>query len=159
MIIKPIKIKVNYILFLLFCGIGVGIVYLTPKPVFMATYDNELVAFLRDDGKLEFNKSRASNHYFAFDTWKQINSEPTETPNPRRKHVKGVYRYRDIVYIQKFVPLMKNIKALCNDDNVRYIVSYFDIKSENCAHKILRGGFVIYPDGRVRHVANKRRWN
>lgn len=159
MIIKPIKIKVNYILFLLFCGIGVGIVYLTPKPVFMATYDNELVAFLRDDGKLEFNKSRASNHYFAFDTWKQISSEPTETPNPRRKHEHGVYRYRNIVYIQKFVPLMKNIKALCADDSVRYIVSYFDIKSENCAHKILRGGFVIYPDGRVRHVANKRRWN
>ena len=159
MIIKPIKIKVNYILFLLFCGIGVGIVYLTPKPVFMATYDKELVAFLRDDGKLEFNKSRASNHYFAFDTWKQINGEDTNTPNPRHKHDKGVYRYRDIVYIQKFVPLMKNIKTLCNDDNVRYIVSYFDIKSENCAHKILRGGFVIYPDGRVRHTANKRRWN
>jgi competence protein ComEC len=159
MIIKPIKIKVNYILFLLFCGIGVEIVYLTPKAVFMATYDNELVAFLRDDGKLEFNKSRASNHYFAFDTWKQINGENTNTPNPRRKHEHGVYRYRDIVYIQKFVPLMKNIKALCNDDNVRYIVSYFDIKSENCANKILRGGFVIYPDGRVRHVANKRRWD
>ena len=159
MIIKPIKIKVNYILCLLFCGIGVGIVCVTPKPMFMATYDNELVAFVGDDGNLEFNKSRASNHYFAFDTWKQINGEDANTPNPRRKHNKGVYQYRDIVYIQKFVPLMKNIKALCNDDNVRYIVSYFDIKSENCAHKILRGGFVIYPDGHVRHVINKRRWN
>ena len=158
-LIKPIKIKVNYILFLVFCAVGVGIVHLSPRPIFFASYDNELVAFVRDDGKLEFNKSRASNHYFAFDTWKQINGESTNTPNPRRKHDKGVYRYRDIVYVQKFVPLMKNINALCADDSVRYIVSYFDIKSENCAHKILRGGFVIYPDGRVRHVANKRRWN
>ena len=54
---------------------------------------------------------------------------------------------------------MKNIKELCADDSVRYIVSYFDIKSENCAHKILRGGFVIYPGGQVRYVINNRRWN
>ena len=158
-LIKPIKIKINYILFGLFCVAGLGIVYLSPRPIFFATHDNELVAFVRDDGKLDFNKSRASNHYFAFDTWKQINGECTETPNPRRKHDNGVYRYRDIVYIQKFVPLMKNIGTLCADDAVRYIVSYFDIKSENCAHKILRGGVVIYPNGRVRQTTTKRRWN
>lgn len=158
-LVKPIKVKINWILFGAFCAVGIMIVHITSRPIFYATYDNELVAFLRDDGKLEFNKSRASNHYFAFDTWKQINGEPTETSRPRRKHVKGVYRYRDIVYIQKFVPLMKNIKELCADDSVRYIVSYFDIKSENCAHKILRGGFVIYPGGQVRYVINNRRWN
>ena len=124
-LIKPIKTKVNYILFILLCGIGVWIVYLGPKPIFYATHDNELVAFVGDDGKLEFNKSRASNHYFAFDTWKQINGEPGNTPNPRRKHNKGIYKYRDIVYVQKFVPLMNNISALCADDNIRYIVSYF----------------------------------
>ena len=158
-LVKPIKVKVNYILFGLFCATGVAIVYLTPRPIFYATHDNELVAFVRDDGTLEFNKSRASNHYFAFDTWKQINGESTDTPNPRRKHDKGVYRYGDIVYIQKFVPLMNNIGALCADDSVRYIVSYFDVKSASCANKILRDGFVIYQNGQVRHISHKRRWN
>lgn len=158
-LIRPIRVRVNYILFAVFCAIGVGIVYMTPRPMFYATHDNELVAFVRDDGKLEFNKSRASNHYFAFDTWKQINGEETGTPNPRRRHDKGVYRYGDIVYIQKFVPLMNNISALCADDSVRYIVSYFDIKSKSCAHKILGGGFVIYPGGRVKYIQKNRRWN
>lgn len=132
---------------------------MTPRPMFYATHDNELVAFVRDDGKLEFNKSRASNHYFAFDTWKQINGEDPNTPNPRRKHDKGVYRYGDIVYIQKFVPLMNNISAMCADDSVRYIVSYFDIRSNSCAHKILGGGFVIYPGGRVKYIQKNRRWH
>lgn len=158
-LIRPIRVRVNYILFAVFCVIGVGIVCMTPRPMFYATHDNELVAFVRDDGKLEFNKSRASNHYFAFDTWKQINGEETGTPNPRRRHDKGVYRYGDIVYIQKFVPLMNNISALCADDSVRYIVSYFDIKSKSCAHKILGGGFVIYPGGRVKYIQKNRRWN
>lgn len=158
-LIRPIKIKINYILFAVFCAVGVGIVHLSPRPIFYATHDNELVAFVGDDGKLEFNKSRASNHYFAFDTWKKINGEQTNTPNPRRKHDGGVYRYGDIVYVQKFVPLMKNISAMCADDDVRYIVSYFDIKSKSCAHKILGGGFVIYPGGRVKYIQKNRRWN
>ncbi len=158
-LIQNIKIKVNCILFALFVGIGIVLVQINPKPIFWTTDDNELVAFVDDNGKLEFNKSRSSNHYFAFKTWKKFNGEATNTPNKRRKHDKGLYRYNDIVYIQKFVPLMNNIKSLCNDDSVRYIVSYFDIKSEKCKHKILRGGFVIYPDGRVKYTTTKRRWN
>ena len=158
-LIRPIKIKINYILFALFCVVGVGIVHLSPRPIFYATHDNELVAFVGDDGKLEFNKSRASNHFFAFDAWKKINGEQTNTPNPRRKHDGGVYRYGDIAYVQKFVPLMKNISAMCADDDVRYIVSYFDVVSKSCAHKILGGGFVIYPGGRVKYIQKNRRWN
>ena len=158
-LIRPIKIKINYILFAVFCAVGVGIVHLSPRPIFYATHDNELVAFVGDDGKLEFNKSRASNHFFAFDAWKKINGEQTNTPNPRRKHDGGVYRYGDIVYVQKFVPLMKNISAMCADDDVRYIVSYFDVVSKSCAHKILGGGFVIYPGGRVKYIQKNRRWN
>lgn len=158
-LVKPIKVKINWILFGVFCAVGIMIVYMTPKPIFYATYDNELVAFIRDDNELEFNKSRASNHYFAFDTWKQLNGEDTDTPNRRRKHNQGLYRYGNIVYIQKFVPLMKNINELCADDNVKYIVSYFDIKSEKCAHKILRGGFVIYPNGHIQRITTGRRWN
>lgn len=157
--IKNIKIRVNYILFGVFSCIGTVIIYTTPRPIFYATYDNELVAFVRDDGKLEFNKSRASNHYFAFDTWKQINGEAQRTPNRRRKHDNGIYRYGNIVYVQKFVPLMKNIDLLCNDDNVKYIVSYYDIDSNMCAHKLLRGGFVIYPNGDVKYTVRNRRWN
>ena len=158
-LIKPVKIKVNQVLFVILSVIGVVIVCITPRPIFYATYDNELVAFVRDDGKLEFNKSRASNHWFAFDTWKQINGENTSTPNPRRKHDNGIYGYGNIVYVQKFVPLMNNISKLCADDNVKYIVSYFDIKSTKCKHKILRGGFVIYPNGYVKYIQNNRRWN
>ena len=158
-LVRPIKIKINYILFGMFCIIGVGIVCTTPRPIFYATDDNELVAFVGDDGKLEFNKSRASNHYFAFNTWKQINGDEINTPNKRRKHNKGIYRYNDIVYVQKFVPLMNNIESLCNDDNVKYIVSYFDIKSSYCQHKILGGGFVIYPNGHIQHIPTKRRWH
>lgn len=157
--IKPIKVKVNYILFGILVSIGVITVYMTPKPIFYASHDNELVAFVDDDGRLEFNKSRASNHYFAFDTWKARNNEPTDTPNKRRKHNQGVYHYKNIVYIQKFVPLMNNINKLCNDDDVRYIVSYFKIDAPKCEHKLLRGGFVIYPDNSVKFIQNNRWWN
>ena len=159
MLIKNIKIPTNYILFLMFITTGVLIVHFAPRPIFYATSDHELIAFLGDNGRLEFNKSRSSNHYFTFNTWKKINNQSVDTPNIRRKHDKGVYRYNDIVYIQKFVPLMKNITELCNDDSVKYIVSYFKINSQKCNHKILRGGFVIYPNGHVKYTATKRRWH
>ena len=159
MLIRNLKICVNYSLFGVFCIIGTIVVCATPRPIFYASCDNELVAFVREDGKLEFNKSRASNHYFAFNTWKQINGEEQNTPNRRRKHDKGIYRYGDIIYVQKFVPLMKNIDKFCRDDSIRYIVSYYEIDSNMCADKLLRGGFVIYPNGRVKHTPRGRRWN
>lgn len=159
MLIRNLKWSVNYILCALFMIAGITCVCLAPRPIFMATYDNELVAFVRDDGKLEFNKSRASNHYFAFNTWKQLNGKEQDTPNRRHKHENGLYRYGNIVYVQKFVPLMKNIDNLCRDDSVKYIVSYYEISSNMCAHKLLRGGFVIYPNGRVKYTIRNRRWN
>ena len=161
--IRPVKIRINYILFAVLILIGTIIIYTEPKPLFYSSYDNELVAFVGDNGKLEFNKSRASNHYFAFDTWKQINNEETQTKNTRRKHVKGVYEYNtknfNLVYMQKFVPLMNNITKLCHDKNVDYIVSYFDIKSESCKNKILKHGVMIYPSGHVKYTSTKRPWN
>ena len=161
--IRSEKLHVNYILFAGLLFSGVVIVHIEPKPLFYSSYDNELVAFVGDNGKLEFNKSRASNHYFAFDTWKQINNEETQTKNTRRKHVKGVYEYKtkkfNLVYIQKFVPLMNNITKLCNDKNVDYIVSYFDIDSEMCANKILGYGVMIYPSGKIKNTSTKRPWN
>ena len=158
-LIKPIKTKVNYILFFVFMTLGILCVYMTPKPIFYTTYDNELIGILDTDGKLKFNKSRASNHYFTFDTWKQMNNEETQTPNKRIKHNNGVYRHNNIVYIQKFVPLMKNISQLCNDNSVEYIVSYFDIHSQKCGNKTLRGGLVIYPNNSVKYTPSERKWH
>ena len=162
-LIKPIKLKINYILFVTFTALGVINIYFQPKPIFFATHDHELVGFVNSDNQLEFNKRKASNHYFAFDTWKSLNNEKTNTKNPRRKHDKSVYRYNtekfNLVYIQKFVPLMNNISQLCNDDNVDFIVSYFDIDSDKCSHKILRGGFVIYENKNIKYTPTKRKWH
>lgn len=158
-LIQSVRIKLNWILFTVLVAMGIFIVYQTPKPIFYTTCDNELAGFVMPDGELLFNKSRASKHYFAFNTWKQMNGNITDTPNKRFKHEDGVYRHNNIVYIQKFVPLMKNIKSLCNDDSVRYIVPYFDIKSKQCEHKILRGGFVVYPSGRIKYTIQNRRWH
>ena len=157
--ITPYRIRLNIVLCVLFCTTGLICVATTPRPIFYTTHDNELVGFIDDNGKLEFNKSRASNHFFAFNTWKQLNNEEIDTPNPRRKHIDGVYKYNNIVYIQKFVPLMNNLQKLCNDESVDYIVSYWNISSEKCAHKILRGGFIMYPNGRIKYTSHNRLWH
>ncbi len=156
------KHKVNYIIFSGCVILSVLTTLLSPRPVFYATDDHELVGFVYD-GKLEFNKARASNHYFTFDTWKRINREIPSTQNIRRRPDKGVHIYKTdkftIAYIQKFVPLSKNIVDFCRDENIDYIVSYFDIDSDSCNHKILRNGFVIYPRGTIRYVPHNRRWH
>ncbi len=161
-LIRPLKIKINYLLCGLFITTGIVIIAATPRAIFYATHDHELVGFV-ENGKLTFNKSRAANHYFAFDTWKQLNGEEIGTPNKRRKHDKGVYIFHTpdfgLAYIQKFVPLKNNIVNLCNDDNIKYIVSYYDIISPKCDAKILRGGVMIYKSGRVKHLNLRRPWH
>jgi hypothetical protein len=162
-LIKPIKLKINYILFVIFTVLGIINTRLHPRPMFFATHDHELVGFVNSDNQLEFNKGKASNHYFAFDTWKTINNESINTKNSRRKHDKGIYRYNtekfNLVYIQKFVPLMNNISQLCNDNDVDFIVSYFNIDSKNCSNKILHGGFIIYENKNIKYTPTKRRWH
>lgn len=154
---------INTALFVLICLVGLSVAYARPRPLFYSAPDNELVGFVNASGVLEFNKSRSSKHYFTFDAWRQINGEPANIPNRRRKHQNGVYRYNtenfNLVYIQKFVPLMKNISALCTDDSIDYIVSYWDINTDTCSDKILHDGFVIYPDGTVRHTPSHRPWH
>lgn len=163
MFIRPLKLKINYILGVAFICTAITIIVTYPRPAFYATADHELVAFVNDDKKLEFSKSRASNHYFTFDTWKQLNCEETGTRNIRRKPVDGLWLYETenftVAYMQKYVPLQRNIVNLCRDKNVDYIVSYFDINAPKCNHKILRGGFVIYPNGRVNYVPRSRPWH
>lgn len=163
MFIRGTRRRVNYITAGTIAIIGVVVIIATPRPVFYATPDHELVGFV-ENGKLKFNKSRASNHYFAFDTWKQINGENADTPNTRYVHAGGVYTYHTpkftLVYIQKFVPLMNNIVSLCNDNKIDYIVSYFNIDAPKCTHKILHdGGIMIYPSGRVKYLNAMRPWN
>ena len=163
MFIRPIRIKINWILCAVFFAIGITIICTTQPPVFYVTHDHELAAFVGPDNKLEFTKSRASNHYFTFDTWKHINGEDAGTKNIRRAPVDGVWVYKTqkftLAYIQKFVPLMRNIEKLCNDDDIDYIVSFFDVQSKQCNHKILRGGFVIYPNGKIKYLVNSRPWH
>ncbi len=153
---------VNTCIAMLFIACGAAVTVTHSRPVFYASPDHELVAFSYD-GRLQFNKARASNHFFAFDTWRQRNGEPVGTPNVRRRGDRGVWIYETenfrLAYIQKFVPLMREINTLCNDEKTDYIVSYFDVTAPRCDHKILRGGFVIYPSGRVRHNAPRRPWN
>lgn len=163
MFVRPVRIKINYILCLIFISVGITIVAFTPRPIFYATHDHELVAFIEDDNKLSFNKSRASNHYFTFDTWKQFNGEDIGTKNRRRKPTNGIWIYETpnftLAYIQKFVPTMENINNLCRDENIDYIVSYFDIDAPKCNNKILRGGFVIYKSGMIKHIKLNRQWH
>lgn len=162
MFIHTDRRRINYIICAIFLFAGVVTTLITPRPVFYATADHELVGFVVD-GKLEFNKARAANHFFTFDTWKQINFEPTGTKNIRRRHDHGVYMFDTpqfrLAYIQKFVPLAENISALCRDDTVDFIVTYFDVRAPRCNHKILHDGFVIYSSGRVKHVTASRPWH
>lgn len=151
----------NKILFMIFVTVGIVIVLCSARPIFYATSDHELVAFVKND-KLEFNKSRASNHYFTFDTWKQINYEPINTSNKRRKCDKGVCIYQtknwNLAYTQKFMPLFRNINQFCADPDIDFIVSYFDVSGPKCNHKILRGGFVIYESGKIKYTPTNRWW-
>ena len=58
-----------------------------------------------------------------------------------------------------YVAVNDNITKLCDDDNIDYIVSYLDINTEKCEHKILHGGFIIYPSGKIIYQNHNRRWH
>lgn len=158
-LIRTIKIHVNIILFAIFSILAVGIVAMESRPVFFVTYDGELAAGINKDGRLEFSKARASKHYFAFRTWKAAVGENPDTQNIRQKPNKGLFMFGNTAYMQKFVPVMNNITKLCMDDNVKHIVTYFDVQSKTCAHKLLRGGLVIYENGNIRYVPKNRLWH
>jgi hypothetical protein len=152
----------NYLLFIIFTSAGLGIIALNKRPLFYASDDHELVAFIYDD-KLEFNKAKASNHYFAFESWKHLNFEPADTGNKRRKCDKGACIYRtpnwNLAYVQRYVPLSKNIADFCSDPEIDFIVSYFHVDSAKCDRKILRDGFVIYKSGKIEYAPANRWWH
>ena len=154
--------RTNYILFGICILIGTTIIVAQPRPVFYITPDHELIGMVYD-GKLEFNKARASNHYFAFDAFRKLNNEPSADTNIRRKCLDGVCIYKSdkftIAYIQKFKPLQKHFADLCRSDDIDFIVSYFDISAPRCNHKILHNGFVIYKSGHIKYTPTNRWWN
>ena len=140
-----------------------GMVFLfTPRPVVFVSPDRQLVGFVYDD-EIKFNHRKNSANLFAFSTWREVLGQPADAPNIQIKSDNGVWRYTTdkftFVYIQKFMPLMREIGSLCRDRSVDYIVSYFDIDAPNCHAKILRGGAAIYPSGRVRYSYVPRPWN
>lgn len=153
---------INIVLCATFIITGIIITACRSTPVFFATTDHELVGFVMND-KLVFNKARDARHKFAFNTWRQFNNEAPSDTNIRHKCEGGVCIYSGekftVAYIQKFVPLQKNIVQLCRDEKINYIISYFDIRSASCGHKILHGGVVIYPSGHVRRFDAVRPWN
>ena len=154
--------NINYVLCII-CMTFAIINYSTQqKPLFYATDDHELVAF-NIDGKLQFNKSRASKHYFAFDTWYKHNNEDVPSKNKRYKCDHGFCIYKtknwNLAYMQHFTSILNNIENVCADKSINYIVATFDIKAPNCHGKILQNGLLIYPDGKATEIINRRPWH
>ena len=152
----------NIVFFGIFSTAGFIVWAFTPRPVFYIAHDHKLIGAVIDK-KLKFNKSRDSGNYFAFNTWKKSNGEAPDTPNERLPKESGVYTisyyFGKIVYLPNFASLSKNINTVCNDSKTKYIVSYFDIDSENCDNKIIRNGGVIYKSGRISYTPFNRWWH
>lgn len=154
--------NVNYVLCAIFVSFAIIICVFRQKPLFYATPDHELVAF-NVNGKLQFNKSRASNHYFAFSSWYQYNNEIQPDKNTRYKCEKGFCVYKtpnwNLAYMQNFTSVLDNLEKVCNDKTMDYIVSPFEVNSENCYGKILQNGLIIYPNGHITEIINHRPWH
>ncbi len=154
--------KLNYLIGGAFILSAVIIYTSTPKPLFYASTDHELVGFI-ENNKIKFNKSRSSKHYFAFDTWRQFNHEKPNDKNERYKCKKGLCIYKtpnwNLVYMQKFTTLMDNLETVCNNKKIDYIVSPLTIDAPNCHAKILQKGIMIYPSGKIIEIINQRPWD
>ena len=141
---------------------GLTIFIATPRPLFYASADHQLVGFVVND-KIKFNKTKSSKHFFAFDTWRQFNNENQSDKNEKYKCVKGLCVYKtpkwNLVYMQNFTTIMDNLEKVCTDKTIDYVVSSFDITSQNCYAKILSDGVLIYPSGRIRNFSNHRPWH
>jgi ComEC/Rec2-related protein len=154
--------NINYVLCITFVSFATIIYARQTKPLFYATYDHELVAF-NIDGHLQFNKARASKHYFAFNSWYEFNNETKPTKNTRYKCNKGLCIYKtplwNLAYMQTATATLDNIEKICSDNSIDYIVTTFQIKSPNCHGKILQDGLIIYPNGSITKIINQRPWH
>ena len=153
---------INIVLCAIFCSVGIIICITTQRPIFYISSNHNLIAAVID-GKLKFNKTHDSSNFFAFDTWKKSNGETPGTENELLPKESGVYKIQytdfDIVYIQSFVSLSKNISAICSDKNVKYFASYFDINAEKCHATIIHNGAVIYRNKTIKYIPFNRWWH
>ena len=154
--------NINYVLCFIFIS-GAIIIYTNhSKPLFYATTDHELVAF-NVNGKLEFNKARASKHYFAFNSWYEYNGQEQPIKNKRYKCDHGFCVYKtknwNLAYMQNFTSVLNNIEKVCNDKSIDYIVTTFETQSPNCHDKILQNGLMIYKNGKITEIINQRPWH
>lgn len=159
---KFIMRNINYITGTTFIFLAIVIFVATPRPLFYATPDHKLVGFIVND-KLQFNKSRSAQHYFAFDTWRNFNNEIKKDKNQRYKCKKGLCVYKtqkwNLAYMQDFMAIASNIEQICLDESFDYIVTSFDIDNPNCHAKILKDGIIIYPSGHIKNFSNHRPWH
>lgn len=157
-----IKRNINYILCLIFMLTAITMTTSKTKPLFYSTTDNELVGFVVN-GKLKFNKSKSSKHFFAFNAWREINNEKPTTKNERYKCEHGFCVYKTekwkLVYMQTFTAVMNHIEKTCRDNSVDFIVSPFKIRAPKCHAKILHHGLLIDKDGKIIKFANQRPWH
>lgn len=159
---KWIKRNINYCLCAVFISSAIIIYANTKKPLFYATNDHQLVGFIVND-ELQFNHKKMSKHYFAFDSWYEFNNEKVKPYNKRYKCNHGLCKYNtekwNLVYMQNFMAVFNNIEEVCRDKNTDYIVTPFEIKSSNCHAKILTDGLLIYPNGNIIKIINRRPWH
>ena len=153
---------INLVLSVIFITIGTATWLTSPRPIFYISYDHKLIG-ATIDGKLKFNRSHDSDNYFAFDNWKKLNREKIGTENERLTKESGVYTilrpYWKIVYLPNYSSLSKNIISMCQNPEVKYIASYFDMNSDKCANKIIHGGAVVYKSGHIDYVPSNRLWH
>ena len=154
--------NLNYALCGLCFGAAILINVSTPRPLFYATDDHQLVGFVVND-KLQFNHAKMSKHYFAFSSWYEFNNEKIPDKNKRYKCDHGLCKYNtpkwNLVYMQNFTALMNNIEDVCRDKSVDYIVTTFETSAPNCHAKILTDGIIIYPNGKFTKIINRRPWH
>ena len=157
-----IKHNINYVLGCAFIITAIYIQNTQTTPLFYSTVDNELVGFVEND-KLQFNKAKSSKHYRVFNAWRDFNNEPASDKNTRKKCEHGLCIYKtpkwNLVYMQTIKTVIDNIETICRDKNIDFIVTPIQIKAPNCHAKILHGGMIIYPNGKVKSIAGNRPWH
>lgn len=154
--------NINYCFGGAFIFLAIAVFVSTPRPLFYATEDHILAGFVTPN-EIQFNKSKSSQHYFAFDIWRKFNNEIEKDKNPKYKCNHGLCIYKtknwNLVYMKDFETIMSNINKICDDKNINYIITPFEIDTDNCYASVLENGILIYPSGRVRNFSNRRPWH
>lgn len=154
--------NINYIIASALIISSITIYTTNQKPLFYSTYDNQLIGMVYDN-HIKFNRAKFSSHYFAFNSWRELNGEPTTTTNETHKCKKGVCTYNtknwNLVYLNNFTSIMNNIAIMCKNEDINFIISPFEINAPKCHAKILNGAIFIYPSGKITKIYYRRPWN